>query len=71
VKLRLFEFFSSIGNALLVSEVSEGSIEEFSLTNDADLYDKNKDIFLKIYSIYFCKVHVSVSDVFLKFFNGN
>ncbi len=36
-KFRLFEFFSSIGNELFVSATSGGSVEEFSLTNDADL----------------------------------
>jgi hypothetical protein len=33
----LVEFFSSIGDELFVSETSGRSVEEFSLTNDADL----------------------------------
>jgi len=42
VEFRLFEFFSSIGNELFVSATSGGSVEEFSLTNDADLQNEKK-----------------------------
>ena len=68
--LVLFGFFSSFDGILLVSA---DSVVEFSLINDADL--KAMTIFERFIDVeprsYLCSVHESVSDVFLKFFNGN